>query len=438
MPAHHEESPTGHFQTWRYSAYMAAFAAVLALATAGPVFSQTASEDGDTEKSPTAPVAYVYVGTSHGINLYDAASDGKLTLVSGSPYQTSGEMIGSNGKYFITLGTNNVHSYAVAADGAIKEQVSTIDTADYHGADCGAPYGTSGAVLDHSGRYLYVLLDLAYDNGSKIAGKYNYGAYKYNMESTVVCVGYQTFDIAKSSGVLTFNGAAITNNGAFPDCCTVPTITGNDKFGYALVTPSAFYLGSFIGLSRESDGTLENLSFNETGPTPQPGNVWYPMADTGDPSNHLAVALVSYNYSTNISEPIQLASYTVNGSGDIVSSNTWEDTPKLKGGIASQNFPGLPILNMSPSGKLLAVSGKPYGLQIFHFNGASPITAYSGVLTKADISRILWDNNNHLYALSDSTNKLYIYTITPTSISEAPGSPYTILSPNGLAVVPVL
>jgi hypothetical protein len=35
----------------------------------------------------TAPVAYVYVSTSKGINLYDVASTGKLTLVSGSPFQ---------------------------------------------------------------------------------------------------------------------------------------------------------------------------------------------------------------------------------------------------------------------------------------------------------------------------------------------------------------
>lgn len=50
----------------------------------------------------TAPVAYVYVSTSKGVNLYDVASTGKLTLVSGSPFKTTGLMIGSNGKYFIT------------------------------------------------------------------------------------------------------------------------------------------------------------------------------------------------------------------------------------------------------------------------------------------------------------------------------------------------
>ena len=92
-------------------------------------------------------------------------------------------------------------------------------------------------------------------------------------------------------------------------------------------------------------------------------------------------------------------------------------------------------MNMSPSGKLLALGGN--GLQVFHFNGANPITPYSSVLTTAPINQLHWDNSNHLYALSDSTNKLYVYTITPTSISAVPGSPFTtIANPTALVVVP--
>jgi hypothetical protein len=162
------------------------------------------------------------------------------------------------------------------------------------------------------------------------------------------------------------------------------------------------------------------------------------MAVTADPANHLAVALESFNYSTEITVPIQIASYTVSGSGDISSTNTWEEMPKLRGHVDPHEFPVYPMMNMSPSGKLLAVSGQPYGLQIFHFNGANPVTPYGGVLTTANISQIRWDSNNHLYALSDSTNRLYVYTITPTSMSEASGSPYTISNPNALVVVPIL
>jgi hypothetical protein len=99
----------------------------LAVLSAGPAFSQTSSEKA-ISNTAAAPVAYVYVGTSKGVDLYDAASNGKLTLVKGSPFQTSGLAIGSNGKYFISLGTDFIHSYAVTSSGAIGKQVSTINT----------------------------------------------------------------------------------------------------------------------------------------------------------------------------------------------------------------------------------------------------------------------------------------------------------------------
>ena len=105
-------------------------------------------------------------------------------------------------------------------------------------------------------------------------------------------------------------------------------------------------------------------------------------------------------------------------------------------------------MNMSPSGQFLAVGGaatlntgengkQTPGLQVFHFNGANPITSFSKVLTTAPIDAIRWDNNNHLYALSNATKKLYAYTVTSSGITAVPGSPYTIASaPNALVVVP--
>jgi hypothetical protein len=61
-----------------------------------------------------------------------------------------------------------------------------------------------------------------------------------------------------------------------------------------------------------------------------------------------------------------------------------------------------------PENSKTRVNGTPYGsagLEVFHFNGAAPITPFSAVLTKAPIDEIHWDNANHLYALSNSTGK---------------------------------
>lgn len=46
--------------------------------------------------------------------------------------------------------------------------------------------------------------------------------------------------------------------------------------------------------------------------------------------------------------------------------------------------------SMSPSGKFLAVGGLA-GFQIFHFNGANPITKYAGLLTGNPIDQIFWE-----------------------------------------------
>ncbi len=47
-----------------------------------------------------------------------------------------------------------------------------------------------------------------------------------------------------------------------------------------------------------------------------------------------------------------------------------------------------------------------------------------------------WDNANHLYAVSCNANKLFVFNVTPTSVSQAPRSPYTIEGPNTVIAQP--
>jgi hypothetical protein len=396
-----------------------------------PAFSQTS--EATPEKTSDDPVAYVYVQTSKGVNLYDASTTGKLTLVPGSPFKTEGSMGGSNGKYFITVGTDNLHSYAVASNGAIGKQASEIDTQNYHGSECGNNTGSS-AVLDHTGQNLYLML--------------------INSQ----CMAQQTFDITKGSGALKFSGAAVVTD--FPadaledyDCCTPLTITATDAFGYVVSEAGDYWNSSVLAFARESNGTLVSRSLNELDPAPQPGQgVTYfpPIAVAADPSGHLAALIYGV---VNGNGGYQLASYTVDKEGNIASTNTWENMPTVSTGssLLPEDFGS--VLSMSPSGKLLAVKiqpdcqscDTPWGFQVFHFNGAAPATAYSPViLPNVLIWKMAWDNSNHLYAIGwgpgDAPPELYEYTVTPTAISEAPGSPYKIagLEPGvstGLVVV---
>jgi hypothetical protein len=130
--------------------------------------------------------------------------------------------------------------------------------------------------------------------------------------------------------------------------------------------------------------------------------------------------------------PDQMASYTISTNGSIVSTNTWENMP-----VPIITNPS--TMSMSISGKLVALGGHP-GLQLFHFNGADPITPFGGLLLPSvDVDKIAWDNNNHLYVLSYSAERLYVYTVTPTSVSQVAGSPFVVdnaYGSLGMVVVP--
>jgi len=119
----------------------------------------------------------------------------------------------------------------------------------------------------------------------------------------------------------------------------------------------------------------------------------------------------------------------VEKNGNIHTNSTYKNMPST---LISNPYD----LKMSPSSKLLAIAGQE-GLQVFHFNGASPITHYTGLLTPDPITQVFWDNDNHLYAISQDTGKLFVFTITPTTHQQAPGSPHTVSRPQDIIVQPL-
>jgi len=404
--------------------------AFLALLTAAPAFTQTPSDEATPDAKAAAPAAYVYVQTTKGVDVYAATAAGKLTLVKGSPFSTSGQMEGNNGKYVLSVGSTNIHAYAIESNGAVGKQASNTNTQNLSGSECGNTDG-AGAFLDHTGKHFYVQL---FGNG---AGN---------------CAAWQSYQV-QTNGELTFANdieyftyfcdlvycGPDTTPSAWPS--SIPTVSSNDNYAYGVFGSSQTLqteLGFFSTFVVAPDGLITvNNSFSETDPLIQTGGYsWEVMGVNADPFNHLAVLLCSeYDPPAEPCGPNQLASYTINDTtGEIISTNTWEDMPIPK----ITNIIGM---RMSPSGQLLALSGYP-GLQIFHFNGAAPITSYSKLLLPAvDIDQLAWDNDNHLYALSYTSGELYVYTATPTEIKEVSGSPYKVKSAygiKGLIVVPKL
>jgi hypothetical protein len=376
------------------------FLCLAVISTSLPAFPQFASQASVAsvkQAATPAPIAYVYVSnTANQIVGYSASSTGKLTAIPGSPFKgAGGASMAVNGKYLFGEGTANIYSYLIASNGALK-QVASFNAIKYN------PDGAYGFLnclfLDHTGATLYTLIGDDENNP------------------------YQAFKINKSNGELTY----IWSGGAVRGNTTPMTFLGNNNFAYAA---NQFYLNPYVfGFQRNSNGTLTEIANDAAMPAEKPGDVYLPVFAIADPTNHVAVAIYPEKGAPFGPQdgPELLASYTADAAGNMTTNNTYRNTPGVAVGSVNR-------MRMSPSGRLLAVAGTA-GVQLFHFNGASPITKYTGLLVSGPVSMAYWDNANHLYVLGAS--KLYVFNATPTSVSQVAGSPYTVKNPSALIVQP--
>ena len=360
-------------------------------------------------------MAYLYVantppnGNTNQIIGYAAAANGRLSPIAGSPFPEDVYTMAVNGKYLMAASQSkpDINTYNIAADGSLSFAAS-INYAQYNNHN--NPCGVAGRVFfDHTGATLYVQ---EFDASDACA-------------NTVVA----SFALIKHTGDLTYLGLA--NAGAFPGDYTAAYFIGNNVYAYSADQSGCMYYDIY-GFQRESGGLLDfinNFQFNQ--PTPPPGvGIYYPDLAVADPTNHVAVIEQPANPPGCAPGALQVAVYTADASGNLNTKSTYKNMPALQ--VKSPYD-----MKMAPSGKLLAVAGQE-GLQIFHFDGARPLTHYTGLLTTDPIVQMFWDNHNHLYAISNAAGKLYVFTITPTSHHMAQGSPYTISKPDDIIVQPLL
>ena len=339
----------------------------------------------------SAQVAQVYVSTPSGIAVYNAASDGKLTAIKGSPFHTTAGQVSDslvlNGNYLFAIApgpTNfftNIDSFLIESSGAIKF-LSTTNTIPH--------------VKNHNG---YVLSLFSDKTGSTVyAGVEGQGTAN---------LPFLSYSVEKETGELNYTGQ-IQSDLAIPFPLA---FSGSNHYAYGAGC------SELKGFERLSDGVL---IYGHGGPLPEPAPgtdfcaVQNPASDATD-----HVVFVVDPLGGKDSRP-QLATYSVESEGRLTTSSTYRNMPRVAVGTVSS-------IQLSPEGNLLAVGGT-LGLQIFHFNGSKPISALTGLLNKthAQFSDFHWDKHNHLYAIDRANQKLYVYTVTPWSVVQAPGSPYTL------------
>ena len=352
-----------------------------------------------------ASIAYVYVSsspTSGGNNEVEAfavSATGKLTPVPGSPFQENVTSMAVNGKYLFAANANgfDIDSYLMESDGALKYKTS-LNAANSEDCNFLGPL-----FLDKTGSTLY---DMDF-NGSDCSGN-----------------TYESFTFNKANAHL----APLNDSGPNSWLNLPASFTGNNQYAYSAVCIGNMYWGIY-GFKRESNGLLSQADISATPPTPPSGYFYCPSQAAADPANHVAITMQPVNQQTfNPDKSAQLATFTAAPNGNLSTSSTAANMPETLVGSVTD-------LKMAPSGKLLAVAGTG-GLQIFHFNGGSPIKGYTGLLTTDEIDQSFWDSENHLYAISRTAGKLFVFTITPTGYHEATGSPYSIAHPQNIIVQP--
>ncbi len=331
---------------------------------------------------------------------YTAAADGKLTRMAGSPFQENVTRMASNGKYLMAVNANgyDIDSYRIETGGALHFEASKDAS---NSGDCNS---LGPLFFDRTGQSLY---DMETD-GSGCANN-----------------TYVSFDFGKANGEV----QSVGNSGGNAWLDLPASFIGDDVYAYTASCIQDMYWGIY-GFKRSSDGKLKPLNINGNPPTPPSGYFYCPAFTASDASNHVAITMQPVNQQTfNPDRPAQLAAYTVDGSGNLTTENTAKTMPATEVGAVND-------LKISPQGTLLAVAGTS-GLQVFHFNGAKVITKQTGLLTKDAIGQCFWDKANHLYAISKTSGKLFVFTVTPEKASEASGSPYEVSSPNDLVVQPL-
>ena len=392
---------------------------LVALVCSGGIWAQSPDDqtDENAPETTSAPVAHVYVNSGTNILAFSAAANGKLTAVPGSPFNDNISLMGANGHFLFGFepGTVIIDSLRMAANGALKKAATTNTEKYWPDPSCPmVTWNGQGLRIDHSGLDLY---------NAGIPGEF--GCYS----------AFQSYKIDDANGKLTYLGETdgIFNGG--PQM----SVLGNNEFAYSVICEFPYGNGATSEMTvfqRLSSGELMTAKAGVATPAapidPSEGTAGYycPISMATDPTNHAAITFQAWDSEGDDTYgPIVIATYTADAKGNLKTTSTYKNMAVSETGGGG--------MRMSPSGKLLAVSGS--GVQLFHFNDGSPLTKYKILSPNEANGQILWDNDNHMYALGSDAEggKLWVYTVTPTSIKEAPGSPYSITNPGGMYVQPL-
>ena len=354
-----------------------------------------------------APVAYAFVSTAGPsqctqttcgptgpFNVYSVSvsSSGSLTQagVTTSPMPIYHLSVTKSFLFGIDS-ASNIYSYSISSTGALK-LVATTHTGKYVSSFYPA-HSSTLLQVDETGRTLYSLIPTS-QNDRVLA----------------------SFKI-ESNGELQFLGTSQADPNAFSQIRFVE----NNQFalmdGCYNTAPGASFttdsndINDIVTYKRESNGFLTYVGTSHDTPAAKSPYEYCAGPNATDPTDHMAILFSIFNPPGDDIEPgFPLGTYTVNSNGEPSTSSSDENMPVA-------NFGNLNQITIDPTGKLLAIGGGT-ATQFFHFNGAGPITKYSGGINLGDtpLEALAWDTSSHFFALSQDA--IRIFDVTPKSYTK--------------------
>jgi hypothetical protein len=260
----------------------------------------SAQSSDDSIDNSSSPAAYIYVSRPTHVDGFAAASNGKLTAVSGSPFANIAiSHMSVTKKFLFGAGDDSqtLFTYSIASNGSLK-QVASLDAQAYNSSNCG---GMGPITIDQTGSTLYNIVNNDCDDLIQAYKIESNGSLKY-VGSTDSGIGTDLFVV----GPLTFLGS---NNYAYQWGC------GGDSF------PA----GGLIQYKRQSNGILVAESY-PTLPSPENTNdIYCPEAIASDPSDHMAVAAMEYDEYFDQIPPSLLVDYTTSSNGTLTTKSTYKN-----------------------------------------------------------------------------------------------------------------
>jgi hypothetical protein len=368
---------------------------------------------------------FVYVSTgrapndSHSVFGFAAKSDGSLTAVPASPFTVPSGLWGVDvgaGSILFASGSVDAYSYAVHNDGCI----SLENTARVGQGDPANPSVTLYRLaVDSRNSNLYVA---EYNGGGSNT---QFASFAYDASTGVLNpTGVTDASMLYNSGVLALDSSsrfAVT-----ADC--------SNRGGPGI---AEFTLGENGGLTsaNPADGPF---------PTAQSGSYWCPSGAAADHNGHFVIAMEPCSDGPPCANnpDWQLATYSIDADGKLTAQPNLVDLKNTP----SQEGPNLYFF--SPDNRYFAIAGTTSFSVYAWDSGSAALTLVAsipdteGTCTFTPSSQnctgnffggLAWDRYNHLYTTLG--NKLLVYNVTDSGLTQAPGSPYPVQNPTWVTVV---